>query len=145
MYLSKPPRRGWHQNTLSLSIYQCVSISFFTLLRAFQFSRCLGTCARGPAVHIVPRFLSHHTCFPQSYLGRDNPPRSRYLSYIPIYLFWDNAVLECNTRAMISFPSTVFITWASHQSPRYRDPSRYHLLGVNHHLSLCTSPEAVSE
>src|SRR5258708_35148433 len=40
--------------------YQSISVSFLfslTLLRAFQFSRRLGTCPRGLAVHLVPRFL----------------------------------------------------------------------------------------
>ncbi len=48
----------------------CLASSLLTLLRAFQFPRRLGTCARGPAVHLVPRFLSHPFCSSQSYLGR---------------------------------------------------------------------------
>jgi hypothetical protein len=63
--------------------YQSNSVSSlfsFTLLHVFQFPSRLGTCACGPAVHLVPRFLSHHLCSCQTYLGRHYPPRSRYLS-----------------------------------------------------------------
>src|SRR5258708_10193287 len=61
----------------------CLPSSLLTLLRAFQFPRRLGTCARGPAVHLVPRFLSHPFCSSQSYLGRQTHLAAATLATAP--------------------------------------------------------------
>src|SRR5216684_711445 len=66
-----------------LFLYQSISVSFssFTLLRVFQLSCRLGTCARGPAVRLVPRLLSHHSYLPPILSWMTILSHSRYLSY----------------------------------------------------------------
>src|SRR5216684_3060196 len=79
-----------------LFLYQSISVSFssFTLLRVFQLSHQLGTCARGPAVHLVPRLLSHHSYLPPILSWMTILSCSRYLSYSTCHSHSHNSALH---------------------------------------------------
>src|SRR5712692_5356407 len=70
MYLSSLLIEDGIRHLFHINLTVCLPSSLLTLLRAFQFPHRLGTCTRGPAVHLVPRFLSHPFCSFQPYLGR---------------------------------------------------------------------------
>src|SRR5258708_6170374 len=71
MYLSSLLVEDGIRHLFHINLTVCLPSSLLTLLRAFQFPRRLGTCVRGPAVHLVPRLLSHPFCSSKSYLGRE--------------------------------------------------------------------------
>src|SRR5713226_1252565 len=89
-----------------LFLYQSISVSFssFTLLRVFQLSRRLGTCARGPAVRLMPRLLSHHSYLPPILSWTTILSCSRYLSYSACHLHSHHSALRLTTVLGTSLP-----------------------------------------
>src|SRR5229473_6958509 len=101
MYLSCLLVEDGIRHLFHINLTVCLPSSLLTLLRAFQFPHRLGTCAHGPAVHLVPRFLSHPFCSSQSYLGRQNTSHSHHLSYTT----FSHSVFQQSTLFKFASPS----------------------------------------
>src|SRR5260370_4661605 len=89
-----------------LFLYQSISVSFssFTLLCVFQLSRRLSTCARGPAVCLVPRLLSHHSYLPPILSWTTILSCSHYLSYSAHHSHSHNSALRLTIILRTSLP-----------------------------------------
>src|SRR5258707_8328771 len=89
-----------------LFLYQSISVSFssFTLLCAFQLSHQLGTCACGPAIHLVSRLLSHHSYLPPILSWTTILSCSCYLSYSTHHSHNHHSALHLTTVLGTSLP-----------------------------------------
>src|SRR5258707_9706445 len=83
MYLSCLLIEDGIRHLFDINLTVCLASSLLTLLHAFQFPRQLGTCTHGPAVHLMPHFLSHPFCSFQSYLGQQTHLAAATLAIMP--------------------------------------------------------------